>query len=253
MVYIASPNSLHASQALAALDAGKHVIVEKPLVATAMEFEKLDEALRKKPSLYLFEAARHVYEHNFQVVDQFTHHHPIDGATLTYMKYSSKYDAFLAGKLPNVFNPEFAGGALMDLGIYLVYDAVAWFGVPDNAVYLPHFLKSGVDGDGVARLDYDQFAVTLITGKTTNSFLPSEIYSGKQTLTMDNAAELETIKLDDQVLSTEKLANPMEAEAAYFAKAITGHDRNAFDKAWQLAKEVHQVMSILRTSANLDF
>ena len=253
VVYIASPNSLHASQALAALDAGKHVIVEKPLVATAMEFEKLDEALRKKPSLYLFEAARHVYEHNFQVVDQFTHHHPIDGATLTYMKYSSKYDAFLAGKLPNVFNPEFSGGALIDLGIYLFYDAVAWFGVPDNAVYLPHFLKSGVDGDGVARLDYDQFAVTLITGKTTNSFLPSEIYSGKQTLTMDNAAELETIKLDDQVLSTEKLANPMEAEAAYFAKAITGHDRNAFDKAWQLAKEVHQVMSILRTSANLDF
>ena len=53
VVYIASPNSLHASQALAALDAGKHVIVEKPLVATAMEFEKLDEALRKKPSLYL--------------------------------------------------------------------------------------------------------------------------------------------------------------------------------------------------------
>lgn len=47
VVYIASPNSLHASQALAALDAGKHVIVEKPLVATAMEFEKLDEALRK--------------------------------------------------------------------------------------------------------------------------------------------------------------------------------------------------------------
>ena len=169
------------------------------------------------------------------------------------MKYSSKYDAFLAGKLPNVFNPEFAGGALMDLGIYLVYDAIAWFGVPENAVYLPHFLKSGIDGDGVARLDYGKFAVTLITGKTTNSELPSEIYSGKQTLMMDNAAELETVKLGDQVLSTEKLANPMEAEAAYFAKAIVGKDRNAFDKAWQLAKEVHQVMSILRTSANLDF
>ncbi len=45
----------------------------------------------------------------------------------------------------------------------------------------------------------------------------------------------------------------MEAEAAYFAKAITGHDRNAFDKAWQLAKEVHQVMSILRTSQILIF
>lgn len=72
-------------------------------------------------------------------------------------------------------------------------------------------------------------------------------------LSASNAAELETVKLGDQVLSKEKLANPMEAEAAYFAKAIVGKDRNAFDKAWQLAKEVHQVMSILRTSANLDF
>ncbi|PLC31959.1 gfo/Idh/MocA family oxidoreductase, partial [Lacticaseibacillus rhamnosus] len=124
---------------------------------------------------------------------QFTNHHPIDGATLAYMKYSSKYDAFLAGQWPNFFNPESAGGALIDQGIYLVYDSLAWFGVPDNSVYLPHFLKSGVDGEGGARLVSDQLAVTLSKGKTTNSFLPDEIYSGKQTLTMDNAAELDTI------------------------------------------------------------
>lgn len=73
---------------MAALDAGQHVIVEKPLVDTAMEFEKLDEALRQKPSLYLFEAARHVYEQHLLVVDTFTQLLPIDGESLTYMKYS---------------------------------------------------------------------------------------------------------------------------------------------------------------------
>lgn len=59
---------------------------------------------------------------------------------MTYMKYLLKYELFLAGKCSNVFNPELLGGLLMDLGIYLVYELVAWFGVSDNAVYLPHFL-----------------------------------------------------------------------------------------------------------------
>ena len=34
-----------------------------------------------------------------------------------YSQYSSRYDALRAGELPNVFNPKFSGGAIMDINI----------------------------------------------------------------------------------------------------------------------------------------
>ena len=137
-VYIASPNSLHFAQSVMAINAGKNVIVEKPACASLKEENQLLDLLSKRNDVYYFEAARHVHEKNFEIVKQeVAKLEHFQGATLTYQKYSSRYDAFLEGKDPNVFSPRFAGGALQDLGIYLVYCAVSWFGMPDDARYFP--------------------------------------------------------------------------------------------------------------------
>ncbi len=44
VVIVASPNSLHAAQAVAALEAGRHVLVEKPLATTVGDAERIVEA-----------------------------------------------------------------------------------------------------------------------------------------------------------------------------------------------------------------
>ena len=46
-IYVASPNSLHFQQAKAALEAGKHVIVEKPAVSNLGEWKILEETARR--------------------------------------------------------------------------------------------------------------------------------------------------------------------------------------------------------------
>jgi 1,5-anhydro-D-fructose reductase (1,5-anhydro-D-mannitol-forming) len=46
-VYIATPNSLHAEQAVRAAQAGKHVLVEKPMAITAADGERMIEACRR--------------------------------------------------------------------------------------------------------------------------------------------------------------------------------------------------------------
>ena len=46
-----------------------------------------------------------------------------------FSQYSSRYDAFLRGEMPNIFNPDFAGGCLMDINFYNVYLNVALFGM----------------------------------------------------------------------------------------------------------------------------
>lgn len=53
LVYIATPPSLHYSQAKAALEAGKHVIVEKPLALTVAEAEELIALARKQDRLVI--------------------------------------------------------------------------------------------------------------------------------------------------------------------------------------------------------
>ena len=91
------------------------------------------------------------------------------------MKYSSRYNQVLEGKEPNIFLLIFLG-ALADLGVYLVYAALGWFGVPNESHYFASKIATGVDGLGTIILRYDQFDVTLNTGKISDSFAPSEIY-----------------------------------------------------------------------------
>lgn len=257
VVYIASPNALHAQQAVAAINAGKHVLVEKPLVTHPSQLTALQEALDAHPEVMLFEAMRQLYDPNFAVIKNAIAKHAVSGATLTYMKYSSRYDAYLAGENPNIFTTKFAGGALMDLGVYLVGSAVAWFGMPMQATYLPHLLASGVDGDGVAHLSYPDFDVVLRMGKTTNAYMTSEIYFGRDTLIFDSPGELNDLRWisDDgtQKMSVSHADNPMVEEADFFAHALTHHDRAAFEQQWHLAKQIHAVMGELRQGTQLIF
>ncbi|MFD1431488.1 Gfo/Idh/MocA family protein [Lacticaseibacillus yichunensis] len=256
VLYIASPNSLHAAQTIAGLNAGKHVICEKPMVADLGELAALEKARATHPTLLVFEAARHLYDPNFAVIKDYAQNQPISGATLSYVKYSSRYDAYLAGEQPNVFSPAFAGGALMDLGVYLIYAAVAWFGVPNAAQYLPHLLASGVDGDGVVRFAYDDFAVTMLCGKTTNSYAPSEIYSGRATLSFDSPGELNSLALIDgarQDLTQPKDDNPMADEVRVFAQVIAAGDQAFAQRQFDLATQVHTLMWQLRQQAGIHF
>ncbi|MFC6171437.1 Gfo/Idh/MocA family protein [Loigolactobacillus jiayinensis] len=259
VVYIASPNSLHFQQAKLAIAADKHVIVEKPAFSNPTEMANITALLSNKPNLFLFEAARHVHEPNFKAVQTAIQQlDKVQGAVLTYMKYSSRYDQFLAGKEPNIFSPRFSGGALQDLGVYVVYDAVSWFGVPKALNYYASLLPNGVDGRGTAILRYADFDVTLIIGKNATSYLPSEIYGLHETLSLDdNAADLQTVTLHQgdktTVLSTPPLDNPMIPEAADYYRIITENDRDAAAAAGQLSRQVNQVLYDLRRSAGIVF
>lgn len=259
VVYIASPNSLHFQQAKLAIAADKHVIVEKPAFSNPTEMANITALLSNKPHLFLFEAARHIHEPNFKVVQTAIKQlDKLQGAVLTYMKYSSRYDKFLAGEEPNIFSPSFSGGALQDLGVYVVYDAIAWFGVPEATHYYASLLPNGIDGRGTAVLRYADFDLTLMVGKNATSYLPSEIYGLKETLELgNNAADLQSVKLhrgaETKVLSTPPETNPMTAEAQDFYRIITENDRAAAAENAQLSRQVNQLLYDLRRSAGIVF
>lgn len=261
VVYIASPNALHFEQAKVAIASDVHVIVEKPSFSNPTEFAIIEELLTRHENVRVFEAARHVHQSNFKLMQQAVIELPqVQGATFVYQKYSSRYDAYLEGQEPNVLTREFSGGALYDLGVYPIYAAIALFGAPRAVQYLPTLLNNGADGRGTANLFYDQFNVTVIFGKNANSYLSSEIYGLKETISTNNIAELNTITYHDGDGNTDNIgvagtSNPMVAEASDFARVITDpiNEHVRYQQWWQLAKQVNQTLFDLRQSAGIVF
>ena len=167
VIYIASPNSLHAQHARLALEHGKHVWLEKPFTPTLGEAEDLFR-LAEERDLFLLEAVTTQSLPNYKTLRELL---PQVGRVkivqCCYSQYSSRYDALLAGETPNVFNPAFAGGALMDLNFYNVAFAVSLFGTPLEASYYANRHENGVDLSGVLVMRYPDFICTCEGAKDT--------------------------------------------------------------------------------------
>ena len=169
-IYIATPNLLHYEQTKQALLAGKNVICEKPFVTKYSQAKELIE-LAKSKGLFLFEAAPTMFLPNFKVLK-----HELDKigqvrlVISNYSQYSSRYDLVLKGEKPNIFNPEYAGGCLMDINFYNVLLNVALFGAPEEAVYYPNIYPGLADTSGSFVMKYDGFISQNAGAKDTWGF-----------------------------------------------------------------------------------
>lgn len=166
-VYIASPNLLHYEQTRKALLAGKHVICEKPFCTKADQARELT-ALAKEKRLFLADAVPTAFLPNLEVLKREL---PKVGKVRlvlgNYSQYSSRYDLVLQGEVPNVFNPEYGGGCLMDINFYNVYLNAALFGKPLSSVYYPNRRGELADTSGVLIMQYDGFVSSSAGAKDT--------------------------------------------------------------------------------------
>jgi len=168
-IYVASPNSLHFEWSRDALLAGRNVICEKPFVSTLKEAQELIELARAR-GLYLFEAITVPHLPNFRLLKE--HIGELGQLRLVQMnfsQYSSRYKAYLDGKNPNVFNPEFSGGALMDINYYNLWFALELFGEPKELKYYANIAENGIDTSGVLAMQYDGFVCEAAGAKDSRS------------------------------------------------------------------------------------
>ncbi|KAF1849280.1 NAD(P)-binding protein [Cucurbitaria berberidis CBS 394.84] len=253
-VYIASPNILHYEQAKLFLNAGKNVILEKPSCSTVSELDDLFSTAKEK-GVVLIEAFRHIQEANFKLLkQQIPRLGPIYGASIIFAQYSSRYEKVLAGEVPNIFNLEMGGGALVDLGVYCVAAAIDLFGAPQDATYWPVKIATGADGGGRLILSYPDFTVHLSHSKIYNSDSPNEIYGEKGTLVIPTITDIETITFWDPKSKKKELVQGLvkpeelnlKEEAAEFARVIEEKDGQALKRYEQHSRDVLKVMEKVR-------
>lgn len=154
-VYIALINSVHYDYALQALQAGKHVILEKPACLCAEELQRLAAEARQR-HLMLFEAVTLLHLPAFHLLqtELLPQLGTIRHVECNYSQRSSRLDAYLRGEVLPAFDPAAGGGALMDINIYNLHFAIALLGQPQSAHYYCRRGFNGVDLAGTVVLSY---------------------------------------------------------------------------------------------------
>jgi len=187
-VYVASPNLLHHEQASRAIEAGRHVLCEKTLAATAGQARDVFDRARRN-RVVAMEATRSLYDPAWDAVRQrLPLLGPIHQVRFDKQQYSSRYDRFLAGERLNAFDPGLANSAAADIGVYCLEPALDLFGTPRGATGSGVLLDNGFEGAGVLVLDYPGMVVTCSWSKITTSTVPSSIHGELGTLVLDSVS-----------------------------------------------------------------
>ena len=128
LIVVATPHLLHVPHAQAAIRAGKHVVVEKPLAETAAEVRALTEqAGAANRMLIVFTNRR--WDGDYLTVKQV-----IDSGVLGELYYFESQWPLYIPKLRGVWreNPEDLGGIFYDLGPHMIDQTIQLFGKPES-------------------------------------------------------------------------------------------------------------------------
>lgn len=251
-VYVASPNSVHFEQALTAVRAGKHVLVEKPAATTAAEFQTLIAAA-EQAGVVLLEAMRSAYDPGVAKVSELLGElGTLRRASIRYGKRSSRYDQVLAGERVNIFDPALAGGALYDLGVYCTSALVSLFGEPGRVLAASVPIAGGADGAGAVLAVYPGLVVDLSYSKITDSGLPSEFQGELGTLTVDSITAPRRLELrrSDGTEERHEVSGPefnLGYEIERFIELCSGTGDASADQARTLA--TLRVLDAIRSAA----
>ncbi|BEP16326.1 Gfo/Idh/MocA family oxidoreductase [Acidothermaceae bacterium B102] len=158
VVYVATPHSEHHANALLAIAAGKHVLVEKAFTRNAAEAREVIDAARAA-GVFLQEAMWTRYLPRIDVVRQLLE----DGVLGDLASVVADHGQYMPHNPEGrMYNPALAGGALLDLGVYPVSFSSFVLGKPSAITVVGTLTDTGVDGHIAGVLQAPSGAQALI-------------------------------------------------------------------------------------------
>lgn len=255
-VYVAVPNFLHYRFSKLALEAGKHVICEKPFTLNLHELKEL-KAIAIEKNLVLVEAITNQYLSNYQEIKKLSKNiGEIKLIECNYSQYSSRYDAFKEGTILPAFNPKLGGGALMDINIYNIHFVVGLLGKPKKVNYVAN-IANDIDTSGLLVLDYETSKVVCIGAKDSTAAITSTIQGDKGSIIVDgptNMIEQFQIQYGKEQPSTVDLKvhpHRMYEEFIYFAEMIEKLDIKSARERLAHSEAVMEVVDEALSSAGI--
>jgi scyllo-inositol 2-dehydrogenase (NADP+) len=177
LVSICTPSLTHFELAKAALLAGKHVLLEKPMTATSAEAEELIALAKKqKKVLTIFQNRR--FDADFMTVQKILKENLLGEILNVEMRYDRWKPILNPKPWKEAVAP--ANGILYDLGAHIIDQTLVLFGKP-NAVWGEVFTQragSAIDDAFDIRLDYGKLKVKLSASLMVREETPRYVIHG---------------------------------------------------------------------------
>lgn len=143
IIYIATPHPNHVEAALLALNAGKHVLIEKPFTLNAAQARQVIERAAEK-KLVVLEAMWTRFLPHMLKIRQILE----SGVIGELRSISAEHRQHLPSDPEHRLNRlDLGGGALLDLGIYPISFACELLGIPTSIQASARFSATGVDAE----------------------------------------------------------------------------------------------------------
>jgi predicted dehydrogenase len=150
VVYVATPNARHCADTILSLEAGKHVLCEKPFALNVAETARVVELARERDR-FVMEALWSRFLPAYRTLREL-----LDAEALGEVLHVEGSFGFRADAVPThrLFDLALGGGALLDLGVYPVHLAHFVLGTPTSVTALGRLGRTGVDEDTVVTMSF---------------------------------------------------------------------------------------------------
>lgn len=193
--YISGPAGSHYEQAVALLNAGKHVLCQSPLAGDSREAEEMYRIAEEK-GLVLLEAATSRYTPGFKEMTRYVN-------TMGKIRYACfqnschlrEYESYKKGLVRGVFDQENSGGALRVMAAGPVASMVEMFGAPDKVSAFGVTLDSGVNAAGTIIMNYEDMIGEVQYSVITDSVVPSQIQGEEASMMIKDIELVKDLKI----------------------------------------------------------
>jgi predicted dehydrogenase len=158
VVYVSTPHPMHHPDAMLALRAGKHVLVEKPFTMNAAEAEELVAEARER-GLFLMEAMWARFLPHIREIRRLLAEGVLGDIVTVHADHAQWFEEDPEFRL---FAPKLGGGAQLDLGIYPVSFASMVLGEPNRILAMADPAFTGVDAQTSILLGYESGAHAVL-------------------------------------------------------------------------------------------
>jgi predicted dehydrogenase len=255
VVYVATPHNYHYPHAVLAIEAGKHVLIEKPVGLDADEARAIGKAAART-GVFCMEAMWTLFLPKFDVVRQVLEEGLLGRVVAAHADMGERFD-----EPHRITRPELAGGPLLDLGTYAVTFATWSLGPPDAVTAVATPAPHGINGQLAIALGTSAGATAslhtsiLADSATTASVIGTEgridlgsrfYLPGPMTLHQRHGPSLSWV---EPMVEHDAL----HFEAAEVALRVTAGDTGSPLRPWADTVTTMEVMDRIRAATGLDF